>query len=160
MTGRQLAKDAGVIGVITAIVVGAGLAALSIGGVVHERDRLRAQAAQAAPAPTVTVTQAGQAPPSPRASRPARKRPVVEAAPAARSSATGRSEDRAAGVPARGSGSGSGTGGSAGSGGSGDAGGSEPTPPAPQPDRCTGALSVRLPLGVLPNCLLTVGGSP
>ncbi|GAA4626592.1 hypothetical protein GCM10023196_035460 [Actinoallomurus vinaceus] len=150
MTRRNAIEGAGYFTAPAVLVIGGSLATLALTGVQH--GSYGGEAAQPGPQPTVTVTatQAEQTP-APSPSRTARERAVVAAEPAAR---PGTGGGGAAANTRRGGGTRSST-------APRPAPGPSTSPPAMQPSRCDSGhvLSVRLPLGVLPQCAVTIGGS-
>jgi hypothetical protein len=138
LNGRQLAQDAGIAGVVVAVVTGGAIAGFAVGGVVHERDQLRTLAARPRPAATRTVTAAPTTVP-----------PVLRPSPTPEASRTLEP------VAVR-----SGPGGAPTADGAGGAPRPQPTASSPStpaaPDRCDGrVLIVRL----FRQCAITVGGS-
>lgn len=145
MNAKNAVGGLGAATVPGALVVGVALVAGSMAGLRAQRDHYRAEAAS--PRPTATVTAPG-ARPAP-GSTSAVTHPGPSSTPAATVVAVSEKQAR---LPHTGDGSLS------------HAQARPPSAPQPTPTPtgaapCSGGVSVRLPLGVLPRCALTVGGS-
>jgi hypothetical protein len=144
---RGIARDAGLGGGVLALGVASTLATVWVMGIQADRDRYQAEAAQPRPTVTRTTTEAPvsahRSPhPSPPSSMPSAERTFL-----------------AAGEPARGAG---GDSGSDRGGVSGSRSGPASPAPSPEPPASSGrGVSVRLPLGVLPDVgvHLTIGAN-
>jgi hypothetical protein len=129
-------------------VLSAGVAMLAVAVTMPGNARYPAQASQPSVRPTVTVTAtAVEETPAPS---PSSSRRVVAAEPAARPAS---GDDAGVKGPRRGGGTRSST-------APRPAPAPSTAPPATRPATCSGGvLAVHLPLGVLPKCGITVGGS-